>query len=253
MQSELFNRIATELCDAERILARIKARGRHSRNAAEAYVAPHPERAAARRDLDRCIGPRPGGHPRQLFPPGGHSLLGTQVISRIRDAFAVGLPLHVLFQLPTIAQLASRLDVSSRDASLPPITPVDRTKPLPLSFAQQRLWFLDRLEGKSATYNIVAAVRLDGHLDLQTLERSLETLVARHDSPRPCRRCPCNTWISPTGSGNGLRGKCSTNNSRTGKSNSPARRRYWICPATIRARRCSAIAGRASPFRSPMN
>jgi len=106
------------------------------------------------------------------------------VLSRIHDAFTVELPLHALFEAPTIAQLSTRLNTESREAALPPITPVELDQPLPLSFAQQRLWFLDQLEGKSATYNLAAAVRLEGRLSPEALEHSLQAMVRRHESLR---------------------------------------------------------------------
>nr|VFK62777.1 MAG: AMP-binding enzyme C-terminal domain-containing protein [Candidatus Kentron sp. UNK]VFK70644.1 MAG: AMP-binding enzyme C-terminal domain-containing protein [Candidatus Kentron sp. UNK] len=127
--------------------------------------------------------PRVGIHD-DFFALGGHSLLATQVLSRIRDKFGVQVPLLALFEHPTVAGLDECIRATPRAATPPPIPPVDRASPLPLSFAQQRLWFLDRLEGKSATYNIVAAVRLDGDLDLRALEQSLESLVTRHESLR---------------------------------------------------------------------
>jgi len=183
--SALFNRIATELSDAEHILKRIKSQNRQSQGATETYKAPRTTEEellagiwASVLGLDRV-----GIHD-NFFSVGGHSLLGTQVMSRIRDTFAIGLPLHLLFELPTIAQLSTRLNTSPRESSLPPITPVNRSKPLQLSFAQQRLWFLDQLEGQSATYNIVAAVHLEGQLDPQTLEQSFQVLVQRHESLR---------------------------------------------------------------------
>ncbi|HEY0604518.1 MAG TPA: amino acid adenylation domain-containing protein, partial [Herpetosiphonaceae bacterium] len=122
-----------------------------------------------------------------FFALGGHSLLATQVISRIRDAFQVELPLRVLFEAPTVAQLAERIVAVQRDAQgllPPPIQPVARDEALPLSFAQQRLWFLDQLEPDSATYNIPAAWRLHGPLDVAALEQSLTTIVERHEALR---------------------------------------------------------------------
>ncbi len=119
-----------------------------------------------------------------FFELGGHSLLATQVISRIRDTFSVELPLRVLFESPTVAALAEQLENRRRDEPLPPITPINRSQPLQLSFAQQRLWFLNQLEGPSATYNMPAALRLDGPLHQPALFSSLQTLVQRHDSLR---------------------------------------------------------------------
>ncbi|MEN8217960.1 MAG: amino acid adenylation domain-containing protein [Pseudomonadota bacterium] len=183
--STLFNHIATELSDAEQILTRIKSQNQQSQKATKTYVAPRTteEELLAGIWADVLGLERVGVHD-NFFSVGGHSLIGTQVMSRIRDTFAVGLPLHLLFELPTIAQLSTRLNTKSRDSSLSPITRVERDKPLQLSFAQQRLWFLDQLEGKSATYNIVAAVRLEGQLNPQALEQSFQALVQRHESLR---------------------------------------------------------------------
>ncbi len=124
-----------------------------------------------------------------FFELGGHSLLATQVMSRCRDSFGVELPLRALFDTPTIAGLNSYIQTARKQAARPAITPLDRSQPLQLlqlSFAQQRLWFLNQLEGESATYNISAAVRIEGELNLQALEQSLQTLVQRHDSLHTC-------------------------------------------------------------------
>jgi len=119
-----------------------------------------------------------------FFELGGHSLLATQVMSRVRETFSVELPLRHLFESPTIAGLNEHLKVARCDQSLPPITPLNRDQPQPLSFAQQRLWFLEQLEGSSATYNIPAARRLEGQLNRAALEQSLQTLVQRHETLR---------------------------------------------------------------------
>jgi len=184
-QSTLFNRIATELSDAEHILKRIKSQNRQSQKTTRTYVAPRTteEELLANIWADVLGLKRVGIHD-NFFQLGGHSLIGTQVMSRIRDTFAVDLPLHRLFELPTIAQLSTRLNTQSRESALSPITRMNRDQPLPLSFAQQRLWFLDKLEGKSATYNIVAAVRLEGQLNPQALKQSFQMLVQRHESLR---------------------------------------------------------------------
>ncbi|HEX8819773.1 MAG TPA: amino acid adenylation domain-containing protein, partial [Archangium sp.] len=122
-----------------------------------------------------------------FFELGGHSLLATQVVSRVRAAFGVELSLRALFEEPTLAALATRLESASRESQgvrLPPLMPVTRTGELPLSFAQQRLWFLDQLEPGSATYNLFTAVRMEGTLDVSALERSFQELVHRHESLR---------------------------------------------------------------------
>lgn len=118
-----------------------------------------------------------------FFVLGGHSLLATQLISRIRAVFAVELPLQWLFETPTIAGLATHLDAThpDRDGMPPPMERVGRDRTFPLSFSQQRLWFLDQVESGAATYNIPAAVRLRGHLDITALEQSINALIDRHE------------------------------------------------------------------------
>ena len=122
-----------------------------------------------------------------FFDLGGHSLLATQVISRLRDAFDVDLELRHLFEKPTVEQVAIEIDrIRKQEAgvSAPPIEPVPRDQDLPLSFAQQRLWFLDQLAPGNTSYNIPTAMRLSGRLDVDALEKSLQEIVRRHESLR---------------------------------------------------------------------
>ena len=120
-----------------------------------------------------------------FFEIGGHSLKAMQAISRIGDTFSVELPLKKLFQLPTIAELAKDIEKARTEgktgSQLPAIIPTARDGNIPLSFAQQRLWFLDLLEGKSATYNIPIAIELDGCLNISALEEALVEIVSRHE------------------------------------------------------------------------
>ncbi|HEX8271926.1 MAG TPA: amino acid adenylation domain-containing protein, partial [Longimicrobiaceae bacterium] len=123
-----------------------------------------------------------------FFALGGHSLLATQVVSRAVAALGVDIPLRALFEAPTVAGMAVRADAALREGvgmHAPPIVPIPRDgSPLPLSFAQQRLWFIDQLEPGSATYNMPFPLRLRGSLDVGALEGALAELVRRHESLR---------------------------------------------------------------------
>ncbi|MBD2410524.1 non-ribosomal peptide synthetase [Nostoc calcicola FACHB-389] len=117
-----------------------------------------------------------------FFELGGHSLLATQVISRINKNLDIELPIRRIFELPTIAKLAKNLEEKQLDInSLPPIERVSRDKELPLSFAQKRLWFLEQLERGSYTYNMPAAVYLNGRLDIDALEQTFKELLRRQE------------------------------------------------------------------------
>ncbi|HIP96962.1 MAG TPA: non-ribosomal peptide synthetase, partial [Anaerolineae bacterium] len=119
-----------------------------------------------------------------FFELGGHSLLATRLISRLRQTFQVEVPLQDLFESPTVAGLAERVEAALRAAEgleTPPIEPVSRDGEPPLSFAQQRLWFLDQLAPGNLFYNIPMAVRLTGELDVEALEQSLNEILRRHE------------------------------------------------------------------------
>ena len=119
-----------------------------------------------------------------FFKLGGHSLLATQVISRIRHTYNVDIPLRALFEHPTIAVLSKIVESLSEEKSLaliPPITAMERKGHIPLSFAQQRLWFLDQLLPNIALYNIPLALKLIGGLNVTALEKALNTLIERHE------------------------------------------------------------------------
>jgi amino acid adenylation domain-containing protein len=122
-----------------------------------------------------------------FFEIGGHSLLATQVVSRIRNTFKVELPLRDLFARATVAELAhliGQLQQQDSELSAPPILKRPENATITLSFAQQRLWFLDQLQPNSAFYNIPIALRLTGTLNVAALEQSLEEIIARHEALR---------------------------------------------------------------------
>ena len=123
------------------------------------------------------------GVEQNFFQAGGHSLLATQVMSRVRSAMGVEVPLRALFESPTVAGLAEWLRRARRAGLLaqPPLAPVERRTDLPLSYAQQRLWFLDRFTSGSAAYNMSFGLRLKGELNREGLGWSFNELVKRHE------------------------------------------------------------------------
>jgi len=121
-----------------------------------------------------------------FFERGGHSLLATQVISRLNLAFAAEIPLRRLFEAPTVAELALVIERTRQGEghSVEPIMPVAREAHMPLSFAQERLWFIDQWSPNSTAYHMPAAVRLTGRLDVSALERAFQEIVRRHEALR---------------------------------------------------------------------
>lgn len=119
-----------------------------------------------------------------FFRLGGHSLLATRVVSRIRDSLGVEVPLSTLFKSPTVAELAEIIDSKGRvqgPSVLPPIKRVPRDRPLPLSFSQQRLWFLNQLEPGTAAYNIGSALQIIGDLDSTAMLEGIRQVIRRHE------------------------------------------------------------------------
>ncbi len=115
---------------------------------------------------------------------GGHSLLAMQVLSRIRQRLGVELPVRALFDAPTVCSLAAAVDAARGQAVPMPHAPLRASRregPRPLSFAQQRLWFLHQMEPESPFYNLPFAVRLEGELDAEALRRALAEIVRRHE------------------------------------------------------------------------
>ncbi|HVT17366.1 MAG TPA: amino acid adenylation domain-containing protein [Thermoanaerobaculia bacterium] len=148
------------------------------------------------------------GREQDFFELGGHSLLATQLISRVRGACGVELPLRSVFAAPTLAAQALQLGAllgGAMPPPPPPLLPASRAMALPLSFAQERLWFLDQLEPGSAVYNLPAGALLTGALDVSSLARALAEVLGRHEAlrttfgeagGRPFQRIgpPCLDW-----------------------------------------------------------
>ena len=124
------------------------------------------------------------GREDNFFELGGHSLLATQVMSRLRETFQVELPLRSLFTAPTIAALTLEIEQSQQVISAPSILTRTDNINLPLSFAQQRLWFLDQLEPNSDFYHLGGALQLEGTLNFTALEQSLKEIINRHEALR---------------------------------------------------------------------
>ncbi|HZI17581.1 MAG TPA: amino acid adenylation domain-containing protein, partial [Pyrinomonadaceae bacterium] len=119
-----------------------------------------------------------------LFERGAHSLLVTQVLSRIRRVFKVEPPLRSFFEHPSVAGIArvvERLQAQAEGVAAPPIVPIPRDGHLPLSFTQERTWFLDQLEPGLTAYNVPGAVYLDGELNVAALERAFGEILRRHE------------------------------------------------------------------------
>jgi amino acid adenylation domain-containing protein len=119
-----------------------------------------------------------------FFELGGHSLLVARVASRVSEAFGLEMPFQIFFEKRTVADLAESIQaaqLSEQGMQLPSMLPFPRDGELPLSFAQQRLWFFDQLDPNSSSYNISGAVRLTGQLNVRALEQTLNEIIRRHE------------------------------------------------------------------------
>jgi amino acid adenylation domain-containing protein len=116
-----------------------------------------------------------------FFDLGGHSLIATRLISRVKQVFKIELPLRSLFENPTLVGLAECIQTNLNPSFQQDIKPISRTEKLPLSFAQQRLWFLAQLEPDSCDYNLPAAFTLQGKLNVTALQESFNEIIKRHE------------------------------------------------------------------------
>ncbi|MEN3288877.1 MAG: hypothetical protein V7634_3177, partial [Bradyrhizobium sp.] len=129
----------------------------------------------------------PPGIDDNFFASGGHSLIAAQLMGRLNAALNTHLPLRALFEAPTIRLLAERVSQAQREEIgfvAPPLTGQPRPARLPLSYAQEQLWVLDQVGLAGTAYNMAGALRLDGPLDKDALERSIMAIVQRHESLR---------------------------------------------------------------------
>jgi amino acid adenylation domain-containing protein len=132
----------------------------------------------------RVLGIEQVGVHDNFFELGGHSLLANRVTSRISDTFQLTLSMRVVFEAPTVADLAKCVEAAlgnQQEPRMPPIRRVSRKDPLPLSFAQQRLWFQDQWMPGSTVYNLSAPMRFGDHLDVALLDKALKQVIKRHE------------------------------------------------------------------------
>jgi amino acid adenylation domain-containing protein len=145
-----------------------------------------------------------------FFALGGHSLLAIRLIARIVEVFGIEMPLQSVFESPTVTALADAIELGLRTGqpALLPLLRAPAAAATPLSFGQERLWFISRLDPGSATYNLPAALRLRGQLDVAVIGRCLEEIVRRHEVLRTtfgeiegepvCAVLPAESWLLPT-------------------------------------------------------
>ena len=144
------------------------------RGATEDLVASVFERLLDRQHIGRTEG---------FFALGGHSLLAIQMVTRLRTAFGVAIPLRAVFEDPTVAGIAGQIQarLARRAGQLPAVRVLPRGGPLPTSYGQRRLWFLDQLESANTLYNTPVCFRVTGRLDPELLRRGLTAVVERHE------------------------------------------------------------------------
>lgn len=183
------NNIPTNLAlqkdDDEKLLSKENT-GSHSRpNILTTYIAPRDENEKKIANIfSRVLGIDSIGAYDDFFELGGHSLMGTQVVVRMREELDIDIPISLIFENPTVAGIALLLSSKSEKNKGMLLEKASRLEEFPLSFSQKRLWFLHQMEPESTQYHINAALRLKGDLSSEILEKSLNDIIARHESLR---------------------------------------------------------------------
>jgi FkbH-like protein len=185
-ESVHLNRIARELYDVEHILEAMHGQKRTRPDQLAAFVAPRTplQEVLAGIWAETLQLERVGVHD-HFIELGGHSLQAAQILSRVRNTLQIELALAALFESPTVAGLAGRIErmvAGQQGSPPPPIRRVPRENPLPLSFAQQQLWLVDQMDPGNIAYNIACPLRLSGALDVAALQQSLDEIARRHES-----------------------------------------------------------------------
>ena len=153
----------------------------------KAYVAPTTETQKLLCEIwEEVLGVERVGITDNFFELGGHSLLATRLVALIQARLVIEVPLRELFSAPTVESLSAQLIDLPSGPVRPPIVQASREQDLPLSYAQQRLWLLDKIDGGSAHYNMPSALRLTGRLDVGALTQAFNTLLSRHEVLRTC-------------------------------------------------------------------
>ncbi|MCA2205841.1 non-ribosomal peptide synthase/polyketide synthase [Nocardia rosealba] len=153
--------------------------------AAKAFRAPAPgTETVVAQVFGDVLGVEQVGADDDFFALGGNSLVATQVVSRLGAALGAGVPLKALFEAPTVSALAARIAGSEQTSALPALVAGERPQRVPLSYAQQRMWFLNQFDAESVADNIAAAIRLTGDLDHAALAAAVDAVIARHEALR---------------------------------------------------------------------
>ena len=181
------SRVASKFADPRSVSKAVEAKKarQHTQAAYEAPATPTEEILSA--IWSKLLVIDKVGRNDNFFALGGHSLMAVQVIARVRQSLGIELPLRAMFDAPSIAQFAERIEgarAARTGVDSPPMTRVPRTGDSPPSFAQQRLWFIDQLEPGGVMYNLASMYRMRGPLNVPALEKTINEIVRRHESLR---------------------------------------------------------------------